>query len=335
MKIRKFLSILLACMLLGSLLPSAEAIDCAIYDAYAAPASVTAHAAENAGPRSFMTAKADEAAEDGVAFHPYVFTVDENASVSAAVRLQPALMVLTERAAPLTGAAPDDLEGDGTTDHPYLIGTREQLEKFRDIVNGLNGETQNPGACAVLTADIDLEDAAWTPITDYEGFFDGAGHVISGLNVSGGQYAGLFGKISDSGFVEKLGVQGSVSASGDGAYAGGVAAYSEGSITQCWFSGTVSARSAQSGSAYAGGLAGSLSSCDLSNCWSVGPVSAESAGGSAYAGGVAGYLDAEVYACYHAEGNVTAAGADSQKGYSGGVVGDGAVDGGPVFEDLI
>ena len=38
MKIRKFLSTLLACMLLGSLLPSAEAIDCAIYDAYAARA---------------------------------------------------------------------------------------------------------------------------------------------------------------------------------------------------------------------------------------------------------------------------------------------------------
>ena len=40
--------------------------------------------------------------------------------------------------------------GSGTADDPYRIGTKAQLEKFRDIVNGTNGETQNLAACAVL-----------------------------------------------------------------------------------------------------------------------------------------------------------------------------------------
>ena len=263
MKIRKFLSTLLACMLLSSLLPSAEAIDCAIYDAYAAPANLTVHPAPDAGPRSFTTARTDEAAGDGGAFHPYVFTVDENASVSARVQLQPALMVLTKRGEMLTEASPDALEGDGSVGNPYRIGTDAQLEKFRDIVNGLNGEEKNKSANAVLTADIDLAGESWMPISDFAGSFDGAGHVLSGLNVSGGQYAGLFGTINE-GSVHQLGVQGSVSAEGaqnNGAYAGGIVGYSpSGNIDKCWFNGTVSASCSENGSAYVGGIVGIISS---------------------------------------------------------------------------
>ena len=330
MKIRKFLSTLLACMLLSSLLPSAEAVDCAIYDAYAAPASVTAHPAENAGPRSFMTARADEAAEDGGAFHPYVFTVDENASVSARVQLQPALMVLTKRGAPLTGAAPDVLEGDGSVDNPYRIGTDTQLEKFRDIVN-----TDMPVACAVLTADIDLGNAPWTPIPFYSGVFDGCGYTISGLNVTGGQDAGLFGSVAGSGaLVRRLGVQGSVSASSatGSAFVGGIAGTltDHASISECWFEGSVHASVSDSASsssgAFAGGIVGySNYHCNVSNCYSVGPVRAEAAGDNdiARAGGIAGYCEGETLLsfCYHAEGKITATAAHMIP-RAGGIVGN-------------
>ena len=336
MKIRKFLSTLLACMLLGSLLPSAEAIDCAIYDAYAAPASVTAHPAASAGPRSFMTARTDEANEDGGAFHPYVFTVDENASVSASVQLQPALMVLTKRAAPLTGAAPDDLEGDGSVGNPYRIGTDAQLEKFRDIVNGKDGGKAMLKACAVLTADIDLGNAPWTPIGPYAGVFDGRGYMISGLNVTGGENAGLFGRVAESGaLVRRLGVQGSVSASSatGSASAGGIAGSltDHASISECWFVGSVHASvsdsaSSSSGGAFAGGIVGySSGDCNVSNCYSVGPARAEAAGDNdvARAGGIAGYCDnnAAVSFCYHAEGNITAAAAHMIP-CAGGIVGN-------------
>ena len=325
MKIRKFLSTLLACMLLGSLLPSAEAIDCAIYDAYAPPSAVTAHRASDAGPRSFMTADADEAAEGAVSFHPYVFTVGEDASVTASVQLQPTLMLLSARAPLLTKDRPYGLDGEGTLELPFWIGTAEQLAQFRDIVNGINCEKM-PEACAILTGDIDLGNIAWTPINDYAGSFEGCGHVISGLRVSGAQYAGLFGVVN-GGRVCQLGVEGSVSAAtqSDDAYAGGVAAYSaSGHIAECWFNGTVRADSA-SGSAYAGGVVGSFSYADLSDCYSLGAVSAESTSGSAYAGGVMGYFEGEAFACYHKDGAVTAAGGDGHA-FAGGVAGSTGVD---------
>ena len=108
--------------------------------------------------------------------------------------------------------------GSGTKDDPYQISTKAELEKFRNIVNGANGETQNLAACAVLTADIVLENAAWTPIGEdesnaYTGTFDGAGCEISGLSVSGNlEYAGLFGYIGSNGVVENLSVSGTVTA---------------------------------------------------------------------------------------------------------------------------
>ena len=48
------------------------------------------------------------------------------------------------------------ITGSGTETVPYQISTADQLKLFRDIVNGSNGQTQNRGAYAVLTADIDL-----------------------------------------------------------------------------------------------------------------------------------------------------------------------------------
>ena len=48
------------------------------------------------------------------------------------------------------------MTGSGTKNDPYQIGTADQLKRFRDIVNGSNGQTQNRGACAVLMNDIVL-----------------------------------------------------------------------------------------------------------------------------------------------------------------------------------
>ena len=65
------------------------------------------------------------------------------------------------------------------------IATADDLKAFRNRVN--NGETT---LNAILTADIPLDKSeAWTPIgassTMYAGIFDGDGHTISGLNVTG------------------------------------------------------------------------------------------------------------------------------------------------------
>ena len=110
------------------------------------------------------------------------------------------------------------MTGSGTETDPYQISTADQLKLFRDIVNGSNGQTQNRGAYAVLTADIDLNNEPWTPIgpdrdSAYTGTFDGQGHTVKNLsvtvNVQPGR-AGLFGCVKD-GSIRKLTVAGSVS----------------------------------------------------------------------------------------------------------------------------
>ena len=62
----------------------------------------------------------------------------------------------------------------------------------------------------MLTADIDLENQAWTPIGPdfdhaYTGAFDGGGHTIEGLYVSINSEetcAGLFGVVGEGGKVQ-------------------------------------------------------------------------------------------------------------------------------------
>ena len=102
------------------------------------------------------------------------------------------------------------ITGSGTESDPYQISTADQLKRFRDIVNGSNGQTPNRGACAVLTNDVVLNDGTfdangtytpgpsgktaeeWTPIgrytddgnkTPYTGTFDGKHYAIKGLYV--------------------------------------------------------------------------------------------------------------------------------------------------------
>ena len=59
------------------------------------------------------------------------------------------------------------MTGSGTESDPYQIGTAEQLKRFRDIVNGSNGQTQNTAACAILTADIVLNDGTFDEDGNY------------------------------------------------------------------------------------------------------------------------------------------------------------------------
>jgi len=80
---------------------------------------------------------------------------------------------------------------DGTIDKPYTIATASALGNFRNLVN--NG---NVSLNAKLGADIDLNNALWTPIgtseNKYAGTFDGADFKISGINGSGNGW-GFFG----------------------------------------------------------------------------------------------------------------------------------------------
>ena len=151
------------------------------------------------------------------------------------------------------------LSGSGTAEEPYQIGNAEELVVFRDIVNGANGRKLNSDACAVLTADIVLNDGTfdengrytkgesgawpgeWTPIGQggYGGTFDGQGHTIKGLYVSANaentHASGLFAQLTGSAVVQNVTVTGHISVRGEGGgNVGGIAGAANGAaIRNC------------------------------------------------------------------------------------------------------
>lgn len=90
--------------------------------------------------------------------------------------------------------------GDGSTDSPYLISTPEQLFF---MANNINAGTDNTKSFK-LTADINVAGQEWTPIgtstNRFRGVFDGDGHKIMGVTISGTpalQYMGFFGYVGN------------------------------------------------------------------------------------------------------------------------------------------
>ena len=176
--------------------------------------------------------------------------------------------------------------GSGTEQDPYRISNAEELKAFRDIVNGENGRAQNTAACAVLTADIDLENQLWTPIgiwqnqgiqQPYSGTFDGGGYAIRNLYVNNGEaYTGLFGGACNAVF-RNLTITGSVTASASSSYGGGLLGNGMGTITI-----TNCINAAAVTSSEAAGLVGIFTAQDqtdiltITGCANLGTVTAKS-----------------------------------------------------------
>lgn len=195
----------------------------------------------------------------------------------------------------------------------YTVTTAEGLKAVADIAN--NG---NLGINITLTENINLTDMDWTPIGidynhQYTGTFNGGGHTITGLTVTGSdQYVGLFGHIGSGGTVKDVTLEEvKIESNNDMSAVGGVAGRSYGTLENCSVSGSVS------GSGIAGGVVGYQSGGFLTGCSSSATVNA---GG--VAGGVAGLTDsgATLTACY-ATGDVTLESINSGGNFVGGVVG--------------
>ena len=194
------------------------------------------------------------------------------------------------------------MDGLGTAAYPYQISTADQLKLFRDIVNGAGGQTQNRGAYAVLTADIDLNNEPWTPIGpsesgSYTGTFDGGGHTISGLNVTGKfQFAGLFGAVT-GGTIKNLTVAGNVSSSSSQCGAGGIVGYASNAVIKncsnhCSVSGSVSSS--------IGGIAGyNDNNAKIIECYNVGTIKNCSDYSPLAVGGIAGQNNGTISNCYN------------------------------------
>jgi len=195
----------------------------------------------------------------------------------------------------------------------YTVTSAEGLKAVADIAN--NG---NLGINITLTENINLTDMDWTPIGidynhQYTGTFNGGGHTITGLTVTGSdKYVGLFGHIGSGGTVKDVTLEEvKIESNNDMSAVGGVAGRSYGTLENCSVSGSVS------GSGIAGGVVGYQSGGFLTGCSSSATVNA---GG--VAGGVAGLTDsgATLTACY-ATGDVPLESINSGGNFVGGVVG--------------
>jgi len=147
----------------------------------------------------------------------------------------------------------DVLAGTGTENDPYLIYTAEEFQMvglmvcdwdkhftlMADIdLSGLDGKEGRSGFNVIGTGPV-----------PFAGVFEGDGHRVSHLTIAGVHYLGLFGRLESSAKVKNLGVV-DVNITGSGFYMGGLVGENDGTVTQCYSTGTVN------GSGNVGGLVG-------------------------------------------------------------------------------
>ncbi len=168
-------------------------------------------------------------------------------------------------------------------------------------LNAIRADSSTLAGNYILAADIDLSDIPnWQPIGDsangFTGSFDGSGYEISGMTISGYEYAGLFGYVHGAS-ISNLGVNvNNINSSSTHAYAGGLAAQANRSfISNVYVIVAIDITSSAESSSYAGGLFGRVDNSRISNSYVVvygsiySSVSEPSA--SSYAGGLVGYAD--------------------------------------------
>jgi hypothetical protein len=141
----------------------------------------------------------------------------------------------------------------------------------------------------VLTADLDLGEMVWPQavIPDLSGTFEGNGHTIRNLRVSGDSDVGLVGRLEERGAILGLGVL-DVNATGSGLAAGGLVGRNYGSVSNCCSTGTIG------GDSDVGGLVGASEGGTLSRCYSACTIT----GGDSVGGLVGANLDGDVRDCH-------------------------------------
>ena len=226
-----------------------------------------------------------------------------------------------------------DIDDDGEKETVYEISNAGQLYWFAGLVNGtLDGVKQNKLANAVLTANITVNEnlldslqydtegnvsngsdfITWTPIADcmedhitlYSGTFDGNNKTVSGLYFNDNSTCiGLFGSSEADGNIKNVGVVDSYFKGNN--FVGGVCGRNDGTITNCYNAGNLTA--IDESSATIGGICG-YNGGTVTNCYNTGTVTAT--GSVASVGGVCGCSIAPISNCYNI-GIVTATCSDA------------------------
>lgn len=227
-------------------------------------------------------------------------------------RLITTLLLVTAMVMPSVAWAWTQPGGEGTEANPYQISNFSELYWFAEHVNA-----GNTTACAELTDDIYVY-GDWTPIGScgpYTGTFDGQGHTISGLRFSSDTQDsgpwGFFRGTETNSVIRNVGIENS---SFNGwMEVGGVCGRNDGTIENCYFTGTVS------GHQSVGGVCGSNNGT-IKNCYNNGSVSCCSRGDIGMYGGVCGmnYDSGTIENCYNTG---TVSGFDEVGGVCGNNIG--------------
>lgn len=163
----------------------------------------------------------------------------------------------------------------GTSD-TISIATAEELVS---LSKKCSLDTWSQGKTVLLTADISLSGIDYEPIPTFGGTFDGGGHTITGLSVTGkAAPAGLFCTLQATAVVKNLSVSGVVEPGGAAEQAGGIAGENGGLIENCAFTGVVLGRNSIGGIAGLNTLNGRIENCAVSG----------SITGQSMTGGIAG-----------------------------------------------
>ena len=157
--------------------------------------------------------------------------------------------------------------------------TISTAEDFLAFAENCRLDSYSENLVVELTSDISLTDTGFAGVPTFSGTFQGNGHAISGLYLTGdGSYQGLFRYLTESAVVEDLSIQGTLQPDGSQNYIGGLAGSNAGHIKNCSFNGILS------GSEHIGGLVGTNKvSGIIENCQSDGIIHGEH-----FVGGIAG-----------------------------------------------
>ena len=161
------------------------------------------------------------------------------------------------------GCTSPQLSGEGSRDDPYRISSSI----------GLASVTCAPTASYRLTTSIDLSGITWrhAVIPVFAGTFDGHGHTITGLTISGRNHLGLFGVLVRGASVCDLGLA-DVNVAGTD-YIAGLVAENIGTVERCFSRGSVSSDAEVFYENCVGGLVGRSKFGSVCNCYSAGTVS--------------------------------------------------------------
>ena len=197
--------------------------------------------------------------------------------ISKLLSLLLAAVLLLSLAAPAALAA-------GSADVVYL----RTAEDLAELSKNCTLDSWSQGKTVYLEADIDLTGTDFAPIPTFGGTFEGQGHTISGLSLTGsGNVRGLFRYIQPSGVVRDLSVEGWIDPTDRKNTLGGIAGSNQGLLSNCSFHGTVR------GADYIGGLVGTNESTgQIINCTFSGAVTGEH-----YVGGIAGQNGGSIIRC--------------------------------------